>query len=82
MTDVHEFAQNFSDYDVQVRGHILYSSSVHRALLASGTINTLPNAPLALFNVQNSHWVCMLPLSPSVSTHIPIPLTRILAKCS
>ena len=38
VTDVHEFAQKFRDYDVEVRGQILYCSSVHRALLASGTI--------------------------------------------
>ena len=79
VTDVHEFAQKFRDYDLQVRGHILYCSSVHRTLLASGSINTLPNAPLAIFNVHNFHWVCMMPLSPSVCAHMPIPLTRILA---
>ena len=79
VTDVHEFAQKFKDFDVEVRGQLLYCSSVHRALLASGTVNSLPNAPLAVFNVNNVHWVCMLPLSPSVYAHMPIPLTRIWA---
>lgn len=40
----------------------------------------LPIAPLAVFNINNTHWVCMLPLSPSVCAHMPIPLTRILAE--
>ncbi len=67
VTDIHEFAQKFRDFHFEVRGQILYCSGVHRALLASGTINTLPNTPLARFSVNNTHWVCILPLSPPVS---------------
>ena len=66
VTDVHEFAQKFRDFHFEIRGQLLYCSSVHRALLASGTISPLPNSPLAVFNINNTHWVCMLPLSPSV----------------
>ena len=76
ITNVHDLAQKFRDFHFEIRGQILHCSSVHRA---SGTISALPNAPLAVFNVNNTHWVCMLPLSPSVRAHMPIPLTRILA---
>lgn len=82
ITDVHEFAQKLKDFHFKIRGQLLYCSSVHRALLASGTISSLNNPPLAVFNINNTHWVCMLPLSPSVCNNIPIPLTRILAKFS
>ena len=34
----------------------------------------MSNAPLAVFNVHNTHML------PSVSIHMPIPLTRIMAK--
>ena len=79
ITDIHEFAQEFKEFHFEIRGQILYCSSIHSALLSSGTIDALPNPPLAVFNVNNTHWVCMLPLSPSVHAHMPILLTKILA---
>ena len=49
--DVADLARQFQAFDPDTRGHILYCSNVHRALLASGGINALPYMPLCLFNV-------------------------------
>ena len=73
-----DLAQRFVAYDPSTRCHVLYCSNVHRTLLASGDINTLPNMPLCLFNVDNQHWVAMLLQSSNATSHLPIPLTRIL----
>ena len=75
--DITDFAR-FLAFDPGTRCHILYCSNVHRALLASGDINTLPYMPLCLFNVANQHWVAMMLQSPTAAEHLPIPLTRIL----
>ena len=71
VTDVHEFVQMIIMLKLGVK---FCTARVHRALLASGIM------PNAVFNVRNTYWVCMLPLSPSVSVHMPIPLTRIMAE--
>ena len=76
--DVRELQQTFLSFHPATRCHVLYCTNVHRALLASGDINTLPNLPLCLFNVNNQHWVAMLLLSHAMREYLPIPLTRIL----
>ena len=76
--NVADLAQRFLAFDPHTRCHVVYCTNVHRALLASGDINTLPNMPLCLFNVANQHWVAMLLQSHTVAEHLPIPLTRIL----
>ena len=76
--DVTDLAHRFLAFDPSTRSHVLYCSNVHRTLLASGNINTLPKMPLCLFNVANQHWVAMLLCSHSVAQHLPIPPTRIL----
>jgi hypothetical protein len=76
--DVMDLAQRFRAYEPSSRCHILYCSNVHRILLASGDVNTLPNRPLCLFNVDNQHWVAMFIQSNNTVCHLPIPLTRIL----
>jgi hypothetical protein len=76
--DVIDLAQRFMEYHVSSRCHILYCGNVHRILLASGDVSTLPNMPLCLFNVANQHWVAMLIQSNNAVCHLPIPLTRIL----
>ena len=76
--DVTDLAQRFMSYDTSTRCHILYCGNVHRVLLASGDVNTLPNMPLCLFNLGNQHWVAMLLQSNNAVCHLPIPLTRIL----
>jgi hypothetical protein len=75
--DIADLTQRFLASDPDTRCHILYCSNVHRALLASGGIQSLPNMPLCLFNVANQHWVAMLLQSHTVTQHLPIPLTRI-----
>ena len=75
--DVTDLAQRFLDFDPSTRCHVLYCSNVHRALLASGDISTLPYMPLCLFNVANQHWVAMLLQSHTATQHLPIPLTRV-----
>ena len=76
--DVRELQQTFLSFHPATRCHVLYCTNIHRALLVSGNINTLPKLPLCLFNVNNRHWVAMLLLSHAVREYLPIPLTRIL----
>ena len=76
--DVRELQQTFLSFHPATRCHVLYCTNVHRAMLVSGDINTLPKLPLCLFNVNNRHWVAMLLLSHAVREYLPIPLTRIL----
>ena len=73
-----DLAQRFMAYDPSSRCHILYCSNVHRTLLASGDVHTLPNTPLCLFNVGNQHWVVMFLQSNDAICHLPIPLIHIL----
>ena len=58
--DAAHLLQQFLAFHPDTRCHVLYCSNVHRALLASGGLNALPNLPLCLFNVANQHWVAML----------------------
>ena len=70
--DVADSARRFLVFDPDTRRHILYCSNVHRVLLASGDINTLPYMPLCLLNFANQHWVAMLLQSHTVAQHLPI----------
>ena len=74
--DVTDSAQQFLAFDPGTRCHVLYCSNVHRALLASGDVNTLPYMPLC--NVASQHWVAMMLQPPIAAEHLPIPLTQIL----
>ena len=55
--DITNLAQRFLAFDPGTRRHILYCSNVHRALLASGDINTLPYMPLCLLLPTNTGWL-------------------------
>ena len=76
-TNVHVFAQRFLTFAPGTRRQLQWCSSVNRALLMSGDVTTLPYFPLALF-FAHSHWTAMVPLSPSVLQHLPIPFGRVL----
>ena len=73
--DVHVFAQRFLAFASGTRHHLQWCSSVHRALLMSGDVTTLPHLPpLALFCTVTA----LVPLSPSVLQHVPIPFGKVL----
>ena len=75
--NVNVFAQKFLAFAPGTKQHLQWCSSVHRALLISGDITTLPHLPLALFFLHTvilQHW-CPYPLYYcTYSSH--------LAKCS
>ena len=75
--DVHVFAQRFLAFVSGTRQHLQWCSSVHRALLMSGDVTTLPHLPLALF-FAHSHFTALVPLSLSVLQHVPIPFGKVL----
>ena len=75
--DVHEFAQRFLAFISGSGQHLQWCSSVHRALLMSGDVTTLPHLPLALF-FAHSHFTALVPVSLSVLQHVPIPFGKIL----
>ena len=77
-TDTLQLAQRFLVRYQGTTAHFLFRSDVQSVTLSSGSISSLPFPPLSLFNIMNQHWVALLMLSPSVTTHIPIPRTRIL----
>ena len=77
-TTVEQFAQMFLSRQSLTTRHLLYCTSAQRALLSSGNVSSLPLLPVAVFNMQNYHWVAMLPHSASAMSSIPIPNTRIL----
>ena len=52
--------------------------SIEPCLCLAGDVTAFPHMPPCLFNVNNQHWVAMLPQSVSAVQHIPVPLTSIL----
>lgn len=76
---VEQLAQRFLSSELGTRTHLIYCTSVHRALLSNGDVSNLPLLPISLFNCHNLHWVAMLPRTQSAMQYIPIPKTRILA---
>ena len=75
--NVDVFAQTFLAFASGTRQHIQWCSSAHRAMLMSGDVTTLPHLPLALF-FAHSHFTALVPLSPSVLQHLPIPFGKVL----
>ena len=55
LSDARDLAR-FMAYDPSTRGHVLYCGNIHRILLASGDVNTLPNMPLCM--LPTSGWLC------------------------
>ena len=74
---INELAAAFAIYHPDVRTHIVYCTQEHYDILVSGTVQGLPYLPLALFNINNVHWVAMLLQSMDIISNIPIPRTRI-----
>ena len=76
-SNVHVFAQRFLAFAPGTRRQLQWCSSVHRAMLMSGDVTTVPHLLIALFFAQ-SHWTAMVLLSPSVLQHVPIPFAKLL----
>ena len=75
--DVQHLADRFRAREQGTTTRVLYCSNTVAVTLAAGGISQLPHPPLAVSYLDNYHWVAMVPLTPSVMAHVPIPTTRI-----
>ena len=76
VSTVEQFAECFRSFEDGTQHQYIWCTNVHETLLSSGDINRLSLLPISIFNMNNYHWVAMLPISQSVMQHLPIPTFR------
>ena len=86
VSTVEQFADCFLSNEFDTQHHCIWCTNAHEALLSDinqhetllSDINQLPHLPISVFNMNNYHWIAMLPWSQSSMQHIPIPRSRLL----